>query len=69
MELRGKANSLEQYNRKWSICINDLHLPHADKTETKDVMQTVYDPAPHLLVGSLIGACAGDGAHPASQEQ
>jgi hypothetical protein len=43
MELRGKANSLEQYNRKWSIRINDLHLPHADETETKDVMQTVYD--------------------------
>ena len=43
MELRGKANSLEQYNRKWSIPINDLHLPHADETETKDVMQTVYD--------------------------
>jgi hypothetical protein len=43
LELRGKANSLEQYNRKWSIRINDLHLPHADETETEDVMQTVYD--------------------------
>jgi hypothetical protein len=43
MELRGKANSLEQYNRKSSIRINDLHLPLADETETKDVMQTVYD--------------------------
>jgi hypothetical protein len=41
--LRGKANSLEQYNRKWSIRINNLPLPHADETETKDVMQTVYD--------------------------
>jgi len=43
MELRGKANSLEQYHRKWSIRINDLPLPHADETETKDVMQTVYN--------------------------
>jgi hypothetical protein len=43
LELRGKANSLEQYNRKWRIRINNLPLPHADETEPKDVMQTVYD--------------------------
>jgi hypothetical protein len=42
-DLRDKANSLEQYNRKWSIRIKDLPLPHGDNTHTKDVMFTVYE--------------------------
>jgi len=67
MELRGKANSLEQYNRKWSIRINDLHLPHADETETKDVMQTVYDKV-LLPIFAGVQAEAGIRAHEDSHD-
>ncbi len=42
-DLRDKANSLEQNNRKWSIRINDLPLPHGDDTHTNNNMIfTVY---------------------------
>ena len=44
-DLTAKTNSLEQYNRSWSVRINNIMLPNGDKTETEVVMQTVFDKA------------------------
>jgi len=44
-DLRVKVNSLEQYNRKWSVRINNLTLPYGDETDTTLVMETVYNKA------------------------
>jgi hypothetical protein len=44
-DLTAKTNSLEQYNRSWSVRLNNIHLPNGDKTETYTVMQTVFDKA------------------------
>jgi hypothetical protein len=45
LDLRTKANSLEQYNRKWSIRLNNVQLPHGDDTDTDTVMKTIYQKA------------------------
>ena len=39
-DLTAKTNSLEQYNRSWSVRLNNIHLPNGDKTETYTVLQT-----------------------------
>jgi hypothetical protein len=43
LDLKTKANSLEKYNRKWSIRLNNVQLPHSDDTDT--VMKTIYQKA------------------------
>ena len=42
-ELTAKTNSVEQYNRSWSVRLNNIQLPDGDRTYT--VMQTVFDKA------------------------
>jgi hypothetical protein len=44
-ELTAKTNSLEQYNRSWSVRLNNIQLPNGDQTDTYTVMQTVFDKA------------------------
>jgi hypothetical protein len=44
-DLKVKVNSLEQYNRKWSVRINNLPLPDSDETDTTKVIDTVYSKA------------------------
>jgi len=41
-DLKTKVNSLEQYNRKWSVRINNLPLQDGAETDTTVVMDTVY---------------------------
>jgi hypothetical protein len=45
LDLKTKTNSLEQYNRKWSIRINNVQLPNGDDTDTDTVMKTIYQKA------------------------
>ena len=40
-ELTAKTNRLEQYNRSWSVRLNNIQLPDGDKTDTYTVMHTV----------------------------
>jgi hypothetical protein len=54
-DMKNKMNSLEQYNRKWSVRINNIHLPNGDETDTMIVMETVYKKA---LLPILEGAKA-----------
>ncbi len=42
-DLQAKTNSLEQYNRGWSIRLNNIPLPDHDQTDTYTVMKTVFD--------------------------
>jgi hypothetical protein len=44
-ELTAKTNSLEQYNRSWSVRLNSIQLPDGDKTDTYTVMHTVFKKA------------------------
>jgi hypothetical protein len=44
-DLKVKVNSLEQYNRKWSVRINNLPLPDSDETDTTKVIDTVCSKA------------------------
>jgi hypothetical protein len=43
--LTSKANDLEQYNRGWSIRVNNIDLPDGDSTDTRTVMKAVFDKA------------------------
>ena len=44
-ELTAKTNSLEQYNRSWSVRLNNIQLPDSDKTDTYTVMHTAFEKA------------------------
>jgi hypothetical protein len=44
-KLTAKTNSLEQYNRSWSVRLNNIQLPDGDKTDTYTVMHTVFEKA------------------------
>jgi len=44
-DFKNKTNSLEQYNRKWSVRINNVTLPNGDDTDTPIVMETIYKKA------------------------
>ncbi len=44
-DLTAKTNSLEQYNRGWSIRLNNIPLPDNDHTDTYTVIKTVFDKA------------------------
>jgi hypothetical protein len=40
--LKSKVNAIEQHNRSWSIRVNELHVPAADKSNPLKVMEYVY---------------------------
>jgi hypothetical protein len=41
-DMRIKMNALEQYNRKWSVRINNISLPNSEESDTTVVMDAVY---------------------------
>jgi hypothetical protein len=41
--LKTRLNAVEQYNRSWSIRINNLPVPKAEENNTLKVMETVYN--------------------------
>jgi hypothetical protein len=41
-DFKNKTNSLEQYNPKWSVRINNVTLPNGDDTDTPIVIVTKY---------------------------
>jgi hypothetical protein len=41
-DMKVKMNALEQYNRKWSVRINNIPLPNGEESDTTVVMDAVY---------------------------
>ena len=44
-ELKTKANSLEQYNRQWSVRVLNVPLPEGDETDPIKVMHILFNTA------------------------
>jgi hypothetical protein len=51
--LHHRLNAVEQYNRSWSIRINNLAIPPEDESNPKKVMESVYN---KLVLPILTGA-------------
>jgi hypothetical protein len=51
--LHHRLNSVEQYNRSWSIRINNVPIPPEDESNPKKVMEAVYTKLVHpILTGA-----------------
>jgi hypothetical protein len=53
LQLKTRLNSVEQYNRSWSIRVNELPIPAAAETDPHKVMEIVYK---ELMLPILKGA-------------
>jgi hypothetical protein len=51
--LHQRLNAVEQYNRSWSIRVNNVAIPPEDESDSKKVMETVYSKLIHpILAGA-----------------
>jgi hypothetical protein len=53
LQLKTRLNSIEQYNRSWSIRVNELPIPATAETDPHKVMEIVYS---ELMLPILKGA-------------